>query len=358
MSNKEKQFLTGAEVVVQACIDAGATQMYGYPITPGTEVLTGWINRVDKMDDKFYLQTEDEIAAGFAVAGAVIGGAKAFTATAGPGTVLMQDAMSMADGMRLPFVAIIIQRGGPSSGTVIYSQQEVNLAIHGGNGEGLRLVYSPSNLEEMYELTRLTFNNAWKYRFPSVLLSDGFLMKTRQPVILDFEIENVEPTPLVSPEEQKNIRNIYSFEEELRQELESQAVDFESMAKEVVRFEYTGEAISHKSEAVIDELENKEELIIVHGIVAGAVKEAIEELKKQGRKVELFRPITLSPFPKEKLNELAGKVKRIFIVESSMGQLRDLVKQNLDSKISSEIDGLYRPAVGIEAEEIIKVING
>ncbi len=345
MENKQKQFLTGAEVVVQACIDAGATQMYGYPITPGTEVLTGWIKEAEKSNgERMYLQTEDEISAGFAICGAVMGGKKAFTATAGPGTTLMQDAMSMADGMRLPFVAIIVQRGGPSSGTVIYSQQEVNLAIHGGNGEGMRLVYSPSSLEELYELTRLTFNNAWKYRFPSVLLSDGFLMKTRQPVSFDFEIENVEPTALVSPETQKNIRNIYSFEEELLQELEDQKRDFDKMASEVIKFE------SYK-------VESCDELIIAHGIVAGAVKEAIEELENQGKKVGLFRPITLSPFPKDELNKLAREVKKIFIVESSMGQLRDLVKQNLDSKISIEIDGLYRPAVGIESEEIIKAIN-
>jgi len=345
MEKNKKQFLTGAEVVVKACIDAGATQMYGYPITPGTEVLTGWIREAEKSDgQRMYLQTEDEIAAGFALAGAVIGGKKAFTATAGPGTTLMQDAMSMADGMRLPFVAIIIQRGGPSSGTVIYSQQEVNLAIHGGNGEGMRLVYSPSNLEELYELTRLTFNNAWKYRFPSVLLSDGFLMKTRQSVSLDFDIENIEPTALVSSESQKNIRNIYSFEEELRSELEDQEKDFNKMAEEVTKFE------NYKTE-------DCDELIIAHGIVAGAVKEAIEELESQGKKVGLFRPITLSPFPKDELNKLAKQVKRIFIVESSMGQLRDLVKQNLDSEISIEIDGLYRPAVGIEAEEIIKAIN-
>jgi len=343
---KTRKFLIGAEVVVQACIDAGATQMYGYPITPGTEVLTGWIREAEKSNgERMYLQTEDEIAAGFAVAGAVIGGAKAFTATAGPGTTLMQDAMSMADGMRLPFVAIIVQRGGPSSGTVIYSQQEVNLAIHGGNGEGMRLVYSPSNLEELYELTRLTFNNAWKYRFPSVLLSDGFLMKTRQPVSMDFEIENVEPTALISSKDQKNIRNIYSFEEELRSELENQEKDFNKMAKEVIKFE------SYKVNKV-------DELIIAHGIVAGAVKEAIEELEKQGKKVGLFRPITLSPFPKDELNRLAREVKKIFIVESSMGQLRDLVKQNLsiDSNRLKQIDGLYRPAVGIEAEEIISAI--
>ena len=112
-------------MVVKACIDAGAKMMFGYPITPGTEILSHWIREAQTDKSLKYLQTEDEIAAGFCVCGAVLAGEKAFTATAGPGTVLMQDALSMADGMRLPVVVIVVQRGGPSSGTVIYSQQGI-----------------------------------------------------------------------------------------------------------------------------------------------------------------------------------------------------------------------------------------
>ena len=267
MKENKKQLLTGHQVVVQACIDAGATQMFGYPITPGTEILSGWIRRAESEPelDLKYLQTEDEIAAGFAVCGAIMAGEKTFTATAGPGTVLMQDAMGMADGMRLPFVAIVAQRGGPSSGTVIYSQQEVNLAIHGGNGEGLRIVYSPSTVEELYRLTRRTFNAAWKYRFPSVLLTDGYLLKTKQDVVLDFMGENVEAKPLVSEHTQKNIRNIYTFEQELMDELENQLADFTELSKDVIEFE------SYKTEGA-------QELIIAHGIVGAAANDSIDEL--------------------------------------------------------------------------------
>ena len=354
MNIRSKQFLTGAEVVVQAAIDAGATMMYGYPITPGTEILTGWIRRAENSNGQLrYLQTEDEIAAGFAVCGAVMAGEKAFTATAGPGTTLMQDGMSMADGMRLPFVAIVVQRGGPSSGTVIYSQQEVNLAIHGGNGEGLRVVYSPSNLAELYEHTRLAFNNAWKYKFPAVVLSDGFLMKTRQTVDLNFDIEDVEPEATVSEKTQKNIRNIYSFEEELGSKLAIDSKGFQIMAGDVARSEsYCGNDCRLQiAECRIDKF------VIAHGIVAGAAKMAVDELQKMGRKVGLFRPITLSPFPKKELNEALRQAqgKKIFIVESSLGQLRDLVKQNLE--VDVEVDGLYKPAEGIEAEEIVKLLT-
>jgi len=338
-----KEFLSGADVVVRAAIDAGAKQMFGYPITPTSEVLAFWIREAEKNSDLDYLQTEDEIAAGFCVNGALMAGQKAFTATAGPGTVLMQDAMGMADGMRLPFVAIIGQRGGPSSGTVIYSQQEVNLAIHGGNGEGYRLVYSPTTLEEMYEYTRKAFNNAWKYRFPTVLLTDGFLLKTHK--LVDFgemQMENIEAEPVVSEETQKNIRNIYTMEEELLEFLEETKKDFEKMAEEVTEYEEF-------------HTEEPEKIIIAHGIVASSAKEAVEQMQSQGKKVGLFIPKTLSPFPKEALNKLAKSCRNFFIAESSMGQLRDLVKQNLDEKV--EMDGLYKAAVGIEAAEIVEACN-
>jgi len=350
-----RQFLTGHEVVVQACIDAGATHMFGYPITPGTEILSGWIRRAQENKNLHYLQTEDEIAAGFCVAGAIMAGSKAFTATAGPGTVLMQDAMSMADGMRLPFVTIVGQRGGPSSGTVIYSQQEVNLSIHGGNGEGLRMVYSPSTVEELYRLTRRAFNVAWQYRFPAVVLTDGYLLKTKQDVVLDFVGENVQTTPLVSEHTQKNIRNIYTFEQELMDELGKQKEDFDVMAKEVVEYECYCPGKEVESEKC--QVESCEQLIIAHGIVGAAAKDAVDELQKQGKYIGLFRPITLSPFPKDELNKLAKQVKRIVIVESSMGQLRDLVKQNIDSHVNVEIGGLYKPAVGIEVEEIVNLFK-
>ena len=340
----------GYDVAVQACVDAGATQMYGYPITPTSEVLAQWIRRSEQDENLQHLQTEDEIAAGFAVCGAVMAGDKAFTATAGPGTVLMQDAMSMAEGMRLPFVAIIGQRGGPSSGTVIYSQQEVNLAIHGGNGEGLRVVYSPATLEELYTVTRQAFNTAWKYKFPTSVLTDGFLLKTKQDVELEYDGENVEAEALVDEHSQKNIRNIYTIEEELMSKLEEDKRDFDAMRNDVEMSEvYMGEGGSVQGEV--------DELIIAHGIVGAAAKEAVDKLRVEGKNIGLFRPITLSPFPIDELNELAKKVKKIWFVESSMGQLRDLVKQQLDPTTSVEMGGLYKPAVGIEVEEISRLFN-
>lgn len=339
----EKQFLTGHEIVIKACLDAEVDVMYGYPITPTCEILSGWANT-----GKPYLQTEDEIAAGFAVCGAVLAGKKAFTASAGPGHILLQDAFSMAEAMRLPFVMVIGQRGGPSSGTVIYSQQEVTLACYGGNGEGYRLVYSPSTPKELYELTRQIFNDAWQYRFPAVLLTDGYLLKTKS--VFDFEevkkIENIPAHALVPEDKVVHWPNIYTLEEELNEEINLTKKDFNDISAEIAKAE------SYKTE-------DAECLIIAHGIVGAVAKMAVDELRDKNIKAGLFRPITLRPFSKKQLDDSFRKnnVKNVIVVESSFGQLARIVRDELAPEIDVSFSYLQKPGLGIEVEEIVEFVN-
>jgi uncharacterized YkwD family protein len=159
IQGEQKAFMTGNEAVAWAALAAGAEIMYGYPITPQNEIMQYWTRLAPKYDKKF-LQTEDELSAGFTTVGGVLAGRRAFTATAGPGNVLMQEPMSMAEAMRIPTVVVVQQRGGPSTATVIYSQQEVTLTCFGGNGEGLRVVYSTSSHQELFDYTIKAFNTA------------------------------------------------------------------------------------------------------------------------------------------------------------------------------------------------------
>lgn len=359
MDNK-RQLMTGAEVCVQAAFDAEAKMMYGYPITPATEVFTGWIKRGGA-----YLQTEDEIAAGFAVCGGVLAGQKAFSATSGPGHILMQDAMSMAEGMRLPFVLVVGQRGGPSSGTVIYSQQEVILSCFGGNGEGLRFVYSPSSLKELYELTRKAFNDAWQYRFPAIVLTDGYMLKTKGVIELTSDegnmslrgtrpgdeaisgnhndiIQNIPAHQLVPEDKVIHWQNIYTFEDDLYYEINSAKEDFHKIAPEIAKSE----------EYLTDEAEV---LLVAHGIVGSVVKEAVEQLRKNGVKAGLFRPITLRPFPKKQLDKVCGweSVKKVVVIESALGQLARVVRDQLAPEIDVSFEYLQKPGMGIEVEEVV-----
>ena len=183
MDGEQRAFMTGNEVVAWAALAAKADIMYGYPITPQNEIMHYWTRLAPKHGKRF-LQTEDEISAGFTTLGGVMSGRKAFTATAGPGNVLMQESANMAEMMRLPIVYVIQQRGGPSTATVIYSQQETTLTCFGGNGEGYRIVYSTSNHQELFDYTIKAFNCAWKYRFPSFVLGDGYQAKMREPLTM------------------------------------------------------------------------------------------------------------------------------------------------------------------------------
>ena len=213
MANK---LITGNEAVVTGALDAGAEIMFGYPITPATEILHSWVRKCEKNKKIQCLQTEDEIAAGFGVLGAVLGGKKSFTASAGPGHILLQDALAMAENLRLPFVGVMMQRGGPSTGTVNFGQQEVNLAIHGGNGDGLRIVYSASSILELYTLTIKAFDSAWRYRFPTILLGDGYLGKMSATVELPKPLHPVGVKPILPGKSTPvYLRNCYSKETDL-----------------------------------------------------------------------------------------------------------------------------------------------
>ena len=162
-------FVTGNEVVAWAALAADAQIMYGYPITPQNEIMHYWTRLAPKYDRKF-LQTEDELSAGFTTCGGVLTGTRSFTATAGPGTILMQEPITMAEMMRIPIVVVVQQRGGPSTATVIYSQQEARMCCYGGNGEGFRVVYSSSSHQDLYDFTIKAFNTAWNYLFPTIVL--------------------------------------------------------------------------------------------------------------------------------------------------------------------------------------------
>lgn len=335
--------MTGNQAVVKAALAVGADMFSGYPITPTTEILSEWAKEAEKNKKLLFLQTEDEPAAGFVMLGGVSMGKKAWTATAGVGNVLMQDPLSMAEAMRMPTVTYIGQRGGPSTGTVIYSQQELNLTRMGGNGEGMRIVYAPSNLQELYDLTIKAFNSAWKYRFPTFILSDGYLAKTYGEVDTwipkKSEIIPTESFFLNKQKQPNNIRNCFSQEPELYEHLLDDFADFAHISDKVAESETFGD-----KKATV--------LVCAWGVVASSAKAAVEELERQEISVKLFRPITMRPFPVKDLQEAVEGVTDILITESASGQFGRIVRETLYGVSEAEIHRLYKPAMGVMPEEI------
>jgi 2-oxoglutarate ferredoxin oxidoreductase subunit alpha len=350
-----RSFMTGNETAAWAALAAGAEMMFGYPITPQNEIMHYWTRMAPKLGRGF-LQTEDELSAGFTVCGSVQSGKKAFTATAGPGNVLMQEPFGMAEAMRLPLLAIIQQRGGPSSGTVVYSQQEVTLTTYGGNGEGFRIVYSTASHQEIYDYVIKGFNTAWKYRFPVFVLGDGYQAKMREPLEMydpeDKGIEMVPTYPLIGlggkvgvDRESAHLCNIYSLEEELYDVVLKFAAEYEAIIPEIVEYE----------EKQCDDADIK---VVSHGVVSRAADDAVKALRAQGLKVGYFRPITLRPFPQQQLRDAIAKsgAKKLLIAESALGQLYRLTKQELYGE-TVKIETLFKPAVGIVDYDIISKVK-
>lgn len=353
IEGEKRAFMTGNEAVAWAALVAGAEIMYGYPITPQTEIMHYWTRLAPKFNRDF-LQTEDELSAGFCCLGGVLAGKRAFTGTAGPGTVLMQEPLSMAEMMRIPIVTVICQRGGPSTATVIYSQQETRLTCFGGNGEGHRIVYSPAGQQDLFDYTIKAFNAAWKYRFPTFILSDGYQSKMREPLtIYDPEIRGIKMvdteailggtgTPGVD-RDPVHIRNTYNMEEELYEVVMEMDQAYQQMAPEVV--EYCTKAI-----------DDAELVIVAHGIVSRATEGATELLRREGLKVGHFRPITLRPFPVDELKQSVSQAKKILVVESSLGQLAGMVKEALYPS-DIPVDTYFRPGEGITVEEVVEKVR-
>jgi len=336
-----KLFTSGNEAACLGALAAGAEAMYGYPITPSTEILQTWALKSSENDELQFLQTEDETSAGFAVNGSVLAGMKTFTATAGPGTVLMQDPLSMAENLRLPSVTIVMQRGGPSTGTVNYSQQEVTLSCFGGNGEGLRIVYSAGNPQEMYDYVIKGFDSAWKYRFPTIILGDGYIGKQKTSVNINHPLHPIKTENLAKG---KNLRNCFSSEDEFAKYLQDSIDDFESNSENISEYEIYGD--------------NKaDELIIVHGSTYYIAKEAVNKLKSR-KKLLIFRPITLRPYPTHALNRVLKNKKKVYVFESAYGQFSRLTKDIIDfDKFKGKFLSHNNPAKSYLPEEIIDTVT-
>lgn len=344
MSNNSKKFISGNKAVVLGAIEAGAEVMFGYPITPATEILENWIKVCSRNHSLKYLQTEDETAAGFGLIGSILAGVKAFTASAGPGHILLQDPISMAENLRLPFVSIIMQRGGPSIGTVNFSQQEVNLACFGGNGDGLRIVYSASSVYEMYSLTIKSFSTAWKYRFPTFVLGDGYLGKMKEKINLTKPIRSVRSEPILRENNKPTyLRNCYSSEESFGEVIDKNITDWMVNRQKI-------------SESELYRMSDADEMIITHGIVSGAAKEAIDIMRKENNKIGLFRPITLNPIDNYNLRKNLKKVKKAYLFESSLNQLSHIIKYE-SYGLNTPIIEFPKPARGYTSNEIIKSVS-
>jgi 2-oxoglutarate ferredoxin oxidoreductase subunit alpha len=337
---KKVALLQGNEACAHGALYAGCTFFGGYPITPSTEVAEVLARELPKRAGKF-IQMEDEIGAMASVLGASLTGAKALTASSGPGISLKQELIGYACIAEIPCVIVNVMRGGPSTGMPTGpSQSDVMQARWGTHGDHPVIALVPASCQEIFSETVRAFNLAETYRMPVQILLDEILGHMRERIDIpgpgDLEIvDRAQPT--VSPENYLpydpnfgDVPPLASFGSEYRYHvtgLNKAADGFPTTKPVLVDAEQRRQI--RKIEANRDTIEKYEEyltadadtLIFAFGTISRSARSAVDDLRAEGIKAGLFRPITLWPFPERRMAQLARQVKAILVPEMNLGQM-------------------------------------
>src|SRR5271165_2479111 len=325
-----RQLCKGNVAVVKAAVLAGCRAYYGYPITPASEIAEYSALLFPEVGGTF-LQAESEVAAINMVYGASSAGIRVMSASSGPGLSLMQEGISYIAGAELPCVIVDVVRGGPGLGNIAPEQSDYFCIVKGG-GHGCyrNLVLAPSSVQEMFDLTVLAFELADRYRNPVVIMTDGYVGQMMEP--LDIKMRNIEAPAkdwavLGTAESKKNLVTSIFLEPDV---LEAHVQKLESKYQ-------LAQELETRCEHYLTE--DADVLLVGFGIVSRVLRSAVDQLRAQGLKAGLFRPITLWPFPSRELRATAERVKSVMVVELNTGMMLEDVKLTLNAACASvELD--------------------
>ena len=357
----ELKLMKGNEALAEAAIRAGVDAYFGYPITPQSEVIEHLMNeRPEERTGMVVLQAESEIAAINMVYGAASTGKKAMTSSSSPGISLKLEGISYLAGAELPAVIVNVVRGGPGLGTIQPSQADYFQSVKGGgHGDYKLYVLAPASVQEMSDFVEDAFDIAFKYRAPVLILSDGLIGQMMEKVILKDQQERMTDEEVINKygdwavtgktnRERNIITSLDLQSEKMEARVHRLMKKYEQMEKEDLRYEKIN-------------CDDAEYLFVAYGSSARIAQKAVELGRDKGIKVGLLRPITLFPYPKKQLFDLADQVKGMLSVELNAGQMVEDVRLSVEHKIPVEHFGrtggiIHTPEEVLEAleEKIIK----
>jgi 2-oxoglutarate ferredoxin oxidoreductase subunit alpha len=354
---KELRLMKGNEAVAEAAIRAGADGYFGYPITPQSEILE-YLMEADPYHTTgmVVLQAESEVAAINMVYGGAACGKKVMTTSSSPGISLKQEGITYIAGAELPCLIVNVVRGGPGLGTIQPAQSDYFQATKGGgHGDYHLIVLAPASVQEMADFVELSFELAFKYRNPVMMLSDGAIGQMMEKVYLSPQKERSNTVPEWAttgkpPTRERIIITSLDLDPNGQERFNQKLVTkYNEIREKEVRYEefQCGDA---------------EYILVAYGTSARVCMKSIQLARAQGIKVGLLRPITLFPFPTKRLNELAGKVKMMVSVEMSAGQMVEDVMLSVNGKVPVYHFGRMGGIV-TEPEEVVdflksKIIGG
>jgi 2-oxoglutarate ferredoxin oxidoreductase subunit alpha len=330
----EKILLKGNEAIAIAAIRCGCDGYFGYPITPQSEILETLAEMNPEKDTgMIVLQAESEVAAINMLYGGAGCGKKVMTSSSSPGISLMTEGISYIAGAELPCVIVDVMRGGPGLGTIQPAQSDYfQITKGGGHGDYRTIVLAPASVQEMNDFVELSFNLAFKYKTPVIILSDGIIGQMMEKVELspvkprwtDEEIVKLHgdwATTGKTPNRKRNIVTSLDLDPN-QQELFN--AKLQSKYREIERREVRYESLL---------CEDAEYIVIAYGLSARVSQKAMELARENGIKVGLIRPVTLFPYPYEVIEKTVTNVKGILTVEMSAGQMLEDVAMAVRGKV-------------------------
>ena len=322
----EKILMKGNEAIAISAIRNGVDGYFGYPITPQSEVMETLMKEKPwETTGMVVLQAESETSSINMVYGGACTGKKVMTSSSSPGISLMCEGISYLAGAELPCLIVNVMRGGPGLGTIQPSQSDYNQCVKGGgHGDYNAIVIAPASAQDMYDFVDWGFDLAFKYRTPVIMLADGIVgqmmekvelhdpkpRRTREEVIQDAPWATTGKTA----DRPYNIITSLALESDVQERFNQKLkAKYETICREEVKYtEYmTSDA---------------EYLLVAFGCASRICEAVVDELRSQSIKAGMLRPVTLFPFPTERLAELSGQVKSMMSLELNMGQMVNDVK--------------------------------
>ncbi len=335
-------FLDGDQACCEGVLAAGCRFAAGYPITPSTEIVERFAQRVPQLGGIF-IQMEDELASSIAIQGAVWAGAKAFTVTSGPGFSLMMEHIGFAAMTETPCVIVNVQRGGPSTGLpTLPAQADMMQARWGSHGDYEIIALCPSSPQESFDLTIDAFNLSERYRVPVLVMMDECVGHMTEKVVIpradEIEIAPRRYTQLPPSEYQAYRAGPDGVPEMVRagegyrfhitglthDERGYPAMTVEAQQKLVRRL--VEKIRGHADDIVRCEevlLEDAEVIVVAYGITARVALRAVQMARARGIAAGLLRPVVVWPFPEKRIRELAARsgTSRFVVAEMNLGQM-------------------------------------
>jgi len=316
-----RTLMEGSEAIACAAIAAGCRFFAGYPMTPFTELLEQMARKLPAAGG-VCINAESEIEAVGMTWGALATGARAATGGTGQGLALMQESFSEITRAELPLVVFNMARG----------QGDYFQATRGGgHGDYRHLVLAPCDAREAVALTQLAFDLADRWRNPVLVYGDYLLAHTAEAV--EIAAESFPPLPpkewavdgsLGGSGRSRNLNPLGM--QKGRKGIEPEPfwrrlqAKHDAMAEREPRWE---------SDATPD----AELVVVAFGTLARFARHVVRELRREGARVGLFRPITLWPFPSRALRDACAGARRVAVLEQNAGQMIDDVRLALEGRV-------------------------